>query len=198
MQSVNSIESGVVSLKKRFFAALKWYVLGLATPFLVLAMLSLLDIKPPKSKEEILVDKWRLKECKECNDALLLINVPSEPNIYFTVGIERDPETGWLREIGITKRKGFTPGMSIFMYKTHGKYGVPMAYYGSTEQGTVWRDLNADGLFDQKVDYRNREMEIYVGGRWIKGLGEREVSTDDGLFVFDPNNGEWKKVKAGT
>jgi len=174
---------------------LKWYVLGVLTPFLVLACLAAVGVRPPMSKAEILADKWQLKEF---NEILLLVSVKTDPNIYFTLGIERDPETGWLREIGVTKGKDLAPDTSLFIYKSHGKYGVPMAYYGSTEQGAVWRDLNADGLFDQKVDYRNREMEIYVGGRWIKGLGEREVSTDDGLFVFDPNNGEWKKSKAGT
>lgn len=179
-------------LSKGVVVRLKWYLFGVLTPFLVLACLASLGVKPPKSKSEVLVDKWRLKEC---NDALLMVSVPSEPNIYFTLGIERTSETGGLKEIGVTKRKGTTPDMGIFVYKVKGQYGKPMACYSSPEQGMVWRDLNADSVFDQRVDYRNREMEIYVCGRWIKGLGKKEVETDEGLFAFDPNNGEWKKIE---
>jgi hypothetical protein len=179
-------------MTKKYFSIIIWYIIGVATPFIILVALCTLGVKPPKSKLQKMVDKWHIQES---NEALLLINVPVEPNRYIAVGIERDPNTGWLKEVGITKGKNFIPedSTAIFIYRAKGKYGTPMAYYGSPEQGIVWRDLNCDGCFDQRIDYKKKLMEIDVNDQWIKGLmRDKAVITDEGLFVFDLNVGGWK------
>ena len=184
---------GFVYLMKRLYPSIIWYILGVATPFLVIAVLISLGIKPPKTKVETMIDKWHIQNC---NEDTLLVSVPVEPNIYFTLGIERDPNTSWLKEVGITKGKNLIPGEAIFVYRAKGEYGTPIAYYGSREQGIVWRDLNFDCRFDQRIDYKNKLMEINIGDAWVAGkmITETEVKTDIGLFSFDPNAGEWKPV----
>jgi hypothetical protein len=182
---------GFVCLMKRYYPSIIWYILGVATPFLVLIVLVTLGIRPPKSKLENMVDKWHIENC---NGDLLVVSVPVEPNIYFTLGMERDSKTGWLKEVGITKGENLIPGEAIFVYRAKGEYGTPMAYYGFPEQGIVWRDLNFDGRFDQRIDYKNKLMEINIGDAWVVGKGKADVKTDIGLFCFDPNAGEWKPV----
>jgi hypothetical protein len=179
---------------KKYFSMIIWYIIGVATPFIILGALYTLGVKSPKSKSEMLVDKWHIQEC---NGITLLVSMPIEPNVYFTMGMEYEPNTVLLKEIGITKGKNLIPEQSIFMYRTKGKYGVPAAYYGSPEQGVVWRDLNFDGHFDQRIDYQKKLMEIYVSCQWIKGLlRDKAVITDNGSFVFDPNNSRWKEIKS--
>jgi len=174
----------------KIIARLKWYVLGVLTPFLVVACLAVLGVRPPMSKAELLFSEWGVTDS---NNTMFLVNLSTEPNTWISIGLERDPETKKLKQIGITKTKG-GQSVAFFSYTTIGTYNFPMAYYGFTDGGIVWRDLNADGIFDQKVDYRNREMDIYVDGQWIKGLGKRDVTTEQGIFVFDPNQSGWKKV----
>ncbi len=178
---------------KKCFPVILWYLLGVATPFVVLSVLAMLDVKPPKNKAEKMIDKWHIEDC---NDTLLLVSVPVEPDVYFTLGMERDPNTGWLREVGITRGKNFIPEdtTAIFIYRTKGIYNTPITYYGSPELGLVWRDLNLDGRFDQRINYKSHLMEINIGDTWVTGKGKTEVKTDKGIFYFDPNTGVWKAV----
>jgi hypothetical protein len=180
---------GFTGFMRKYYPLIVWYILGLATPFIILILLVTLGVKPPKIKSQALIDKWHIQES---NEVLLLINVPVEPNIYMAVGVERDPNTGWVKQVGISKGNNLG-GSAFFTYIAKGKYGAPMCYYGFAENGLIWRDLNFDSYFDQLIDYKNKLMKINVDDRWIKGLmRDKAVITDEGLFVFDPNVGGWK------
>lgn len=181
-------------MANRKFPTFIIYVFGVVTPIFAIGMLSILGVEFPKSKAEVALSKWRIDEC---NETFLYINVPAEPNVWFAVGIEREPKTGILKEIGITKaEEGQTH--AFFYFRIHGKYGCPTASYGFAGDGMVWRDLNFDSIFDHCFDYRDKTMMINVDEIWVPGMGAIDVSTEKGIFRFDPNAGKWNLIVANT
>jgi len=201
-----------------------WYVLGVITPISILFILFISGVKPPLSDGDVLVSKWQIFEQSENT---LLVHISGYDNVCFVVDVERNPENGLVEEISVTNgrcedcafrgeakltpekqrldqndvidNRDICPVFPVFVYKTKGRYEVPMVLYGCPDpaRGLVWRDLNADNQFDQRIDYRNRRMEINVDGRWIKGkgIGKKEVVTDEGVFKFDTQSGKWKIVE---
>jgi len=175
------------------------YFLGVVTPFFVMWILMSCGVDVPKSRKgriETALSKWRIDEC---NETFLYINLP-EPNVPFAIGIEREPKTGLLKEIGITKTED-DKTYAFFLFRTHGKYNCPIASYGFAGDGFVWRDLNFDGILDQRNDYISSTIAINLGGVWVPGkwmsrTEQTDVSTEKGVFRFDPNAGEWKYIAA--
>jgi hypothetical protein len=181
-------------INRKYFTFLV-YALGVLTPIGLATVLTILGVRPEKKKMEVALSNWRIDEC---NDTFLYINniqIQEEPNVWFALGIERDPNTRLLQRIGIVRKRGDSLA-AIFTYISRGKHGIPMACYGSREWKGIWNDLNFDGRFDELIDYKNRSKMINVNGQWIQGMGREDVNTEEGIFRFDPNAGEWKHVVA--
>jgi hypothetical protein len=178
------------------------YFLGFITPFFVMWILLSCGVDFPKSnknKIETALSKWRIDEC---NETFLYTNVPAEPNVMFAIGIHRDPNTKLLQRIGIVKYMGEQEKCNaIFLYEAKGKYGTSTAYYGSPGGEIIWRDFNFDGIFDQRDDYISSTIAINLGGvwvpgRWMSSTEQTDISTEKGIFRFDPNAGEWRYIAA--
>lgn len=199
-----------------------WYCLGIATPLLVIIVLFAIGVEPPASSEELLVEKWQLLEAEE--GRLLHVQVPGSEDRSFMVGIRKEPATGLLEEIGAVKFSGpvgFTPSrgrlvpdeandansfppVCLFLaYREKGNCEAPMGVYGSRDWGLrkVWRDLNVDTRFDQRVDYRNSRIEINIGDLygpdvWVEAVKKEDVFfTPQGAFKFDVGSGTWREVE---
>lgn len=196
-----------------------WYMLGIATIPIIVYILIMIGVKPPTSEADKLILKWDIFEQEE---GRLVLHIPSNDSICFVVGVKCNPENGLLEEIGVTNgrsepcafRSGFDqnhenhlldsndiPGSDTaavvfpcFVYRTKGRYGVPIAAYGIVDHGILWSDFNADSIFNQKVDYIKRLREINVEGRWIKGSGKDQVVTDEGVYKFNTSSGKWEIV----
>ncbi len=177
---------------KKYYLVFIFYFVGVLTPFVIVALFVTFGIKPPKSKFEIMLEKWHITNP---NENSILINVPIASNLNFNLGMEYDPNTGWVKEIGMTKVRTPAKNEAFFVFRTKGKYGVPMVYYGCPEQGLVWRDLNFDFRFDQRIDYENELMQININDAWITGTGKAEVKTEKGIFHFDPEIGKWNVLE---
>jgi len=164
-----------------------YFSLGLFTAIAALIIIGILKRVLVKNEAEFISPKWNF--CK--NNNLLTATVPDYNNTEITVGIELDVESGIVKEIGVvTEPKGRLFG--AFLYRPKGQQGVPMCYYGNTNSGIVWRDLNADSNFDQRLNYVEEFMEINVQGKWLIGKGIEKVYTDEGVFVFEGTSGTWK------
>ena len=160
---------------------------GVAIPFLIFIILGLSGIIPP-TKSALILSKWNVSEP---DSNTLLIKTKDQLNdTPITIGIELNGETNLLERVGITinKRKGNNP---TFAYWTKGCYQAPSIFYGCADVGLVWRDLNADGCFDQRLDYPRQKMEININDRWVEGIGTQSIQTDKGNFIFDVNSGIW-------
>lgn len=196
-----------------------WYMLGIATIPFIVYILIMIGVKPPASEADKLISKWNIFEQE---DGRLLLHITGYDNICFIVGVECNPENGLLEEIGVTNgrseqcafRSGSDqnhenhlldsndiPGSGTaaiafpcFAYRAKGSYGVPMASYGIIDHGILWSDFNADSVFDQKIDYIKRLMEINVEDRWVKGSGKDQVVTDEGVYKFNTLSGKWEIV----
>ncbi len=196
-----------------------WYMLGIATIPIIVFILIMIGVKPSASEADKLISKWNIFEQE---DGRLLLHITGNDNICFIVGVKCNPENGLLEEIGVTNgrseqcafRSGFDqnhenhlldsndiPGSDnaaivfpCFAYRTKGSYGVPMASYGIIDHGILWRDCNADSIFDRKMDYIKRLMEINVEDRWVKGTGRDRVVTDEGVYKFNASSGKWEIV----
>jgi len=173
---------------------LLWYLAGFLTPVLIFILIGVLKIIPPPDAQ-LLISKWGITQ--DSNN-LLLISIKDIDNAI-VIGVERNPENGYVKEIGITRNLEKRPTWN-FAYKARGPSGFPTCYYGSPQSGVVWRDLNVDCVFDQRVDNVKKKMEININGTWVRGtckdLAEAEkcVKTEDGEFVFDGNNGKWEII----
>jgi hypothetical protein len=204
-----------------------WYLFGLVTTpfilFILLVILFLIGVKPSLSRGDLLVSRWQLFE-EDKNT--LVMRIPGYENVCFVISVERNPKHGLVEEIGVINSRSqhcnlrnepnynppscsllqcdvnsVIPLFPIFVYRNKGRYGVPMMVYGSPDKttGLVWRDFKADNRWDQKIDYKNKLMEINVGGRWIKGLisvkdKDEVITTEKGLFKFDVESGKWQIV----
>jgi len=196
-----------------------WYMFGIATIPIIVYILIMIGVKPPASEADKLISKWNIFEQE---DGGLLLHINGYDNICFIVGVKCNPENGLLEEIGVTNglsehcafrsRAGqnhdnhlldsndiLSRGMAAiafpcFAYRAKGRYGVPMASYGIIDHGILWRDCNADSIFDRKMDYIKRLMEINVEDRWIKGTGKHQVVTDEGVYKFNTSSGKWEIV----
>lgn len=196
-----------------------WYMLGIATIPIIVFILIMIGVKPSASEADKLISKWNIFEQE---DGRLLLHITGNDNICFIVGVECNPENGLLEEISVTNgrsehcafRSGFDqnhenhlldsndiPGSDTaavvfpcFVYRTKGRYGVPIAAYGIVDHGILWSDFNANSIFDQKIDYRNRTMMINVEGRLVKGAGKDQVVTDEGVYKFNVSSGKWEIV----
>jgi len=172
-----------------------WYAAGFLTSMVVFIIIELPKIIPP-SNAQLLISKWGIAEDPGKNLLLLTIK---DANHTIAVGVERNPETGYVKEIGITQHPEEN-GIWNFAYKAKGPSGFPTCYYGSPSGGMVWRNLNADCFFDQRINYVEKTMEINVDGTWVTGtcrdIAEttKRVQTQNGEFVFDGKNGRWEKV----
>ena len=194
-----------------------WYMLGLATIPFIVYILIMIGVKPTPSEADKLISKWDIFEQE---DGRLLLHIPSYDNICYIVGVKCNPENGLLEEIGVTNGRSEQCAFRsrsdqnhdnyllesndinsndnaaivfpCFAYRTKGRYGVPMASYGIIDNGILWFDFNADSIFDRKNDYRDRLVEINVEGRWIKGVGKEEVTTDERVYKFNVPSGKWE------
>jgi hypothetical protein len=177
----------MINNKFKFFII---YVLGIATPLVLVGVLSVSGVQLNKNKIETALTKWRVDEC---NDSLLFVNIQAAPYVWFAIGIHRDPNTRFLQKIGITKESPNLSG-ALFAYRLKGKYGFPEAFYGYPNEYR-WVDLNGDGRFDEFDEYKKEMKNINLNGQWISGIGKLDVQTKSGMYRFDPNAGEWKIFK---
>ncbi len=162
------------------------FLCGIAIPIFILIITGALGIIPP-IKSDLILSKWHISEP---NSNTLLISLKNSlDDTPITVGIEINEKTNYLDRIGVVINKKEDDNIS-FAYSTKGKYRAPCVFYG-TNMGFVWRDLNADGQFDQRLDYPQQKMEIYVEDSWIEGKGTQDIQTDKGNFIFDITSGYW-------
>lgn len=197
-----------------------WYLVGIATIPIIVFILIMIGAKPSASEADKLISKWNIFEQE---DGRLLLHIPSNDNICFIVGVKCNPENGLLEEIGVTNgrseqcafRSGSDqnhenhlldsndiPGSDTaaiafpcFAYRPKGRYGVPIASYGIVDHGILWSDFNADSIFNQKIDYIKRLLEINVEDRWVKGsYKDHQVVTDEGVYKFNTSSGKWEIV----
>ena len=180
-----------MKIKKAVF----WYLLGFATSvvlffsfFIIMEILGKLE-----TDADMLISKWNIAE--EAPDALVirLFNELDEPII---ISVEKQPQNGnsaanCLYRISFRAEKEKQPPM-LMSYLTTGEYKKPSFFYGSIER-IVWQDLNADGIFDRRIDYSHKVKEIYIEDRWVLGHGKGEVTTEGGIFVFNADLGKWQE-----
>jgi len=181
-----------IVINKKLFILLV-YISGILTPVFVLILLGIFGIIPHQNKHSFSgLHNWQIEEC---NETFLYINkvwIQKDPNICFSIVIERDPNTKLLKRLGIVSSNKGKKNPVIFSYQSDGLYDLPMACYGSSEFS--WRDFNFDGKFDEIIDYEHNIKKIPVNECWIQGLGKDDIYTEKGIFQFDPNIGEWKQV----
>ena len=199
-------------MKCIFSKRVTWYFLGLITLPVVFFALSLAGVNPPASEAELLVSRWGLVEQEKGKS--LYVHLPFQDKTFFMTGFRRDPQTGFVDEIGVTnytlvagKTNQFGDELELFdgnmdlspypcyVFRAKGRYGVPMAVYGSPNN-IVWQDLNADGLFDMKIDHGNRCKEIRLDSAWIEAIGKGRMLTRHGTYMFEPDIGKWVVVEA--
>jgi len=163
------------------------FFVGMAIPFVILVFLGVFGVIPP-TDATILMKKWNILECDPCT---LLISGDKANKILLSM--ERD--ANGISRVGITTNRGVSPCLA-FTYLPKGKYGKPTAMYGCYNDTSVWGDLNADGVFDQRIDYHRKELEINVEDKWIEGtkIDDDKVRTAEGVYIFDPNVGKWQII----
>lgn len=165
------------------------FLCGLVTPLIALIVSGIFGILP-QSKSTLLVSKWHI--ISEPNQNTVLVNLRDDHNEPLTVGVERLNGPNEYRIGIVIKRK--KEHSVAFVYRTKWRYGKPAATYGDYDHnGPVWQDLNADGIFDQCIDYNRKAMEINIEGKWVEGkkIDENNVRTSNGIYVFDANIGAW-------
>ena len=165
------------------------FLVGMAFPVVIFILLGVFGVIPPTATT-IIVKKWNIFESDPCT---LLIKCGNSNKIL--VGIERD--ANGLSRVGITVERESSPSSThlSFTYLPKGEYGKPATMYGCADNTMVWRDWNADGIFDQLLDYQHKLMEIRIdNNKWIEGKGIDEVSTLGGVFIFNANVGKWQSA----
>lgn len=90
---------------------------------------------------------------------------------------------------------------AVFKYEKQGPYDFPVATYGGggSDPGSWvdWRDLNADGRFDERVDHGRAEWMIRGRNRWLPAVREDgRVETPDGRYEFRPRLGYWAPAES--
>ena len=166
------------------------YLFGFGSAILIALIM---DAIIPDDNANLIFSRWEISEENPDN---LLINLLDYDNVPVIIDIKRDPEKGSLEEVGFFKVVGGEQHGYAFKYEVKGKYGIPMAEYGSPGggRGMVWHDLNFDSQFDQRFDFQKRWNEINVEGSWLRASGRREVVTEKGIFAFDVQSGKWLPV----
>jgi hypothetical protein len=165
------------------------FLAGMAFSVVIFILLGVFGIIPPAAAT-ILVKKWNILES---DPYTLLIKCGDSSEI--SVGIERD--SNGLSRIGVVveQKSSHSSAPLTFTYLPKGNYGKPATMYGCADNTMVWRDWNADGIFDQLLDYQHKLMEIRIdNGKWVEGKGIDEVSTSEGVFIFDANIGKWQSA----
>lgn len=197
----------------------KWamfYVLGVLSICVAGAISAAID-PPIIGDQKEMVKRWDMRELE---GKALLIEFTDVNDIYWTLVVNRDQQNEKVERISLMNgRNGVDEEMisvfeyfglgtgSLYHYETGKGYDCPLVNYGwyGHEPNTVsciWQDLNYDSLFDEKYISRGDEFlyEILIEDNWVQGkkIGERnkQVKTDNGVFEFDINIGQWKKIAA--
>ena len=173
-----------------------WFFLGFLTPLVIFIAVVILGLIPP-TDAQLLVSKWHIFEE---NPNKLHIAGSDQHNVPILIGVELDPQNELIKEVGFVRNVGKEEFPLTMGFSFEGKFDLPMFFYGDPYKTVLWKDFNGDGWFDQMWDFKKRLMNINIDSQWVNGIksdNNDEVLTDKGIFVFDPNAGNWVHLNSG-
>ena len=143
-------------------------------------------------RDSTIMERWGASESRYEGGTLVIPLGDGKIQVW----VVRDPETNSAHTVEVVSE---TVG-TMFRYAIRGSLGTAEAYYcngPSENEWLAWRDLDADGQFDTLLKFPQKQLYIYVNGKWVKVQGAKDwettgVVTEKGArYRFDLGSGKW-------
>jgi len=163
------------------------FLLGIVSVFLLGMISSECDPADPAK----VVHRWGILET---SPGCLRIPVPADQLTVLEIESESRPLA--LRSVKLLR----SDCGSVFKYQTRGPSNSPVAIYGGggsdPSSWVTWTDLDANGCFDERTDPGAREFAIRTEDGWLLAVMEDDFAlTLEGRYQFEPDLGQWRRVK---
>ncbi len=184
--------------KKRLFRAALIFASGFVSCIVALTLLCLILDRYDDDfmYADRLVSKWGLATDDEGRLIINLHEGSGEGRKDWIVQIHHSDDEQELVSLSFGGRYG------DFTYYASGPLGIPSTRYsmgGDASKGEVlWVDLNADGSFDQKlqwgVEYTDGKVKVLIDDDWVlaKKITDGRAITAKGDYIFSLETGKYE------